>query len=371
MKKIILIVIGMMMLNAADCYSKTFAFLFADDQVIKLDTETDTIANTTRSAEGIRGSKDLRGASCAVDVVNNYWITSSLSSGQAGFYVYELSTLKKVKFVLLPPDVKKPVDMKIIYPQQTSRFYVAVEDESLNNDAGGTVTMAFDKKTQAYLGITNNAVTDLVDENFWMSEDQSQIYVESAEGNMRIYSSQTLSLITSIDLSSKYSSGVWGKGIQDIKNGVALLGENNKLRDSDNNISFLTYNIATSAMTPKAVTGMSYKDYLLTPDGKKVVFSEEQNTVSSSDKASIKGYTATGRLHIYDVLTGRKIGMVTLTGGFGEKILGIRPQADKLYYLNYSKDESTITLYVINLLTFKVLKEIAVPNLNFMVFFNE
>jgi hypothetical protein len=293
-------------------------------------------------------------------------------SGQAGFLVYELSTLRKIKFVSLPSVVKEPADLKIIYPQQSPAFYLAIEDAGANNGAGATKTLAFDKKTQLYTGATNTVLTDLVDENYWISEDQSKIYVESPESNLRVYSAPSLSLISSVDLSAKYKSGVWGKGIQDIKSGIVLLGENNKLQDADNNsISFLTYNIASSTTTTRVFTGMSYKDYLLTPDGKKVVFSEELGAALVHDKAPVKGYTATGRLHIYDVTTGNKAGMVALSPGFGEKILGIRPQSDKLYYLKYTTDENAITLSVVDLLTSKVLKEISVPNLNFMVFFNE
>lgn len=72
-----------------------------------------------------------------------------------------------------------------------------------------------------------------------------------------------------------------------------------------------------------------------------------------------------------NVATGKKLRLVTLPTDFGEKILGVRPQSDKLYYLKYSKDESNIRLYVVDLVGLKIIKEITVPNLFFMVFFEE
>jgi hypothetical protein len=88
-------------------------------------------------------------------------------------------------------------------------------------------------------------------------------------------------------------------------------------------------------------------------------------------KAPAKGSTVTGRIHVYAVATGKKLGLVTIPTDFGEKILGMRPQSDKLYYLKYSKNENNIRLYVVNLTTLQVIKEIAVPNLYFMVFIDE
>ena len=54
-----------------------------------------------------------------------------------------------------------------------------------------------------------------------------------------------------------------------------------------------------------------------------------------------------------------------------EKIHGIRPTGDKLYYEMYSRDSSKIKLYVVDIVNYKILKSISVPDINFMVFFEE
>jgi len=211
-----------------------------------------------------------------------------------------------------------------------------------------------------------------VDENFWFSEDQNTLYVETSEGNIRVYNISTLAQTNSIDLSNRYATNVWGKGIFDIKNGVALLEENNKLQDSGkNNMSFLTYNIATTTTSTRVVTGMDDEATLLTSDANKVVFVEAQASSYSVTKVPPKGSTATGRIHVYDVKTGSKLGMITLPTDFSGQALGIRPASDKLYYKVYSRDESKIRLAVVDLVGLKVLKEIAVPNIYFMIFFDE
>ena len=107
------------------------------------------------------------------------------------------------------------------------------------------------------------------------------------------------------------------------------------------------------------------------PSGKKLIINETKAVSSSGAKAPTKGDTVTGRIAVFDVTTGKKLGLVTLPTDSGEKILGIKPTNDKLYYLMYSRDESKIRLYVVNLVTLKIIKEISVPNLYFMVFLEE
>lgn len=352
-------------------YAKTFAYLFAKNEIIKIDTETDTITTRVQTAEGVKGFKDLKGAACAVDTVNKYWVTTSFSD-HAGINIYDLLTLKQVKFVPFPNIIKEPENLKILYPQQGAKFYLAINDMSLNDGVGGVVTLAYEKKTQNYIGTVDNLLQNLVDENNWFSEDQNTLYVETAEGNLRVYNSQTLMQTNTINLSNVYAKNMWGKGIFDIKNGIVLLEENNKLQDVDkNNISFLTYNIATSSISTRVVTGMDDETTLLTPDANKIIFIEAQSSSYVDSKVPPKGSTVTGKIHVYDTKTGNKLGLITLPADFSGQVLGIRPTSDKLYYKVYSRDESKIRLEVVDLVGMKVIKEIPVPNLYFMIFFNE
>ncbi len=281
MRTIITIVTIMMLLTLpAKGYSKTYAYLFAKDEVIKIDTETDSIITRVKSSIELQGYiGEFKEAGCVVDLANKYLITLSDTGeiGRPGFYIYDLLTLKQIKFVTFPEIIKEPTNMKIVYLQKEAKFYIEIDDMNLNNGQGGVVNLAYDKKTQNYIGTVSNVLNELR-EAFWFLEDQSKIYVESAEGNgLRIYDSQVLKLLNTVDLSNVYAKNLWGKSIDDIKNAIVLLGENNKLQKADkNNMSFLTYNIADRTTSPRVVTGMDNETTLLTPDARKVIFNETQ-----------------------------------------------------------------------------------------------
>lgn len=337
MKRIIsLISIMILLVIPVKGYSKTFAYLFTKDEIIKLDTETDSIITRTKSPTRIRGSLYLKYAGCAVDINNKYFITLSKQGGETdspGFYVYDLQTLNQVKFVAFPEIVKESILMKIIYPQIGTKFYIQID--YINNEQDGFVNLAYDKKTFNYIGSINSILNELR-EDFWFSEAQDKIYIDTVESNIRIHDSQTLSVLNTIDLSNIYAKNLWGKGIIDIKNGIVLLGENNKLQKTDkNNMSFLAYKIADSSTSPRVITGMDDKMILLTPDSNKVIFNEAKAITSSPDqKAPKKGASATGRLHIYDVKTGNKLGLIF--------VLSDCPQCLSCYFFELISKKSVI-----------------------------
>jgi len=261
--------------------------------------------------------------------------------------------------------------MKLIYPQAGTRFYIAVKDRQLNNGKGGVVHLAYDRKNYNYLGVVDNILIDL-NEKYWFSEDQNKIFVATKEQGIRVYDSQTLALLNNIDLSNLYSSNLWSKAVDDIKNGIVLLEEYTQVQSTDKYIlTFFTYSITGATTTPKVNTGMDDKETLLTPDASKLVLNEAKTSTASGLKAPKKGDNVSGQIHIYDVKTGKKLGLVTLPTDSGEKILGIKPTNDKLYYLMNSRDENKIRLFVVDLIRFRITKDIYVPNLYFMVFFDE
>jgi len=376
-KTIILIAIVIFLIFPSSSYPKTFAYLIADDEIIKLDTVTDTLVSRQKTTVGdLEGNLSLEDPGCVVDIKNKYLITlyeptRTGTEARPGFFVYDLLTLSKIKFVPYPAIIKDPAMMdKIIYPQLGSKFYIAITDSTLNNGQGGMSNLAYEKKTFNYLGTTSNVLNKYI-ERFFFSEDQTKIYVDTPESNIRIYDSQTLQLVSTVDLSNVFNKNVWGKDIEDIKNRLALLAENVKIQDYDNNnIAFLTYNIADANTTPRVISGIEIRKLLLTPDSKKIIFNETKPTIWGS-KGMTKSANATGRIYIYDVKTGNRLNLITLPTDWSEKILGIRPASDKLYYEMYSRDPSKIKLFVVDIVNYKILKTISVPDINFMVFYEE
>ena len=162
-KTIILIAIVILMIVPILSYAKPFAYLVADDEIIKLDTVTDTIVSRQKTTSNdLEGNLSLNDAGCAVDTINKYLITlykpSRLGSeDQSGFFVYNLQTLNKIKFAPFPAVIKDPAMMgRIIYPQLGPKFYIAIEDATLNNGQGGMINLVYEKKTFNYLGAASN-----------------------------------------------------------------------------------------------------------------------------------------------------------------------------------------------------------------------
>src|SRR3990172_4349138 len=375
MKKTIFLMCTAVLLSMPSLgHSKTVAYMLAEDEIIKLDAETDTVLKRIKSPSEVQGyiGESKRGG-CVVDITTKHLITLTDTGygDRPGFYVYDLSSLTELKFVAFPSTIQQATIMKLIYPQAGTRFYIAVKDRQLNNGKGGVVHLAYDRKNYNYLGVVDNILIDL-NEKYWFSEDQNKIFVATKEQGIRVYDSQTLALLNNIDLSNLYSSNLWSKAVDDIKNGIVLLEEYTQVQSTDKYIlTFFTYSITGATTTPKVNTGMDDKETLLTPDASKLVLNEAKTSTASGLKAPKKGDNVSGQIHIYDVKTGKKLGLVTLPTDSGEKILGIKPTNDKLYYLMNSRDENKIRLFVVDLIRFRITKDIYVPNLYFMVSFDE
>ncbi len=367
--------IGLLMLIAilifpVKSYAKTFAYIFVDDMVIKLDTETDAEVSRITSASGIEGSLDFKENGCAVDIENRYLITLNDSS-PFGFFVYDLQNMNQIKNVQFPEMISDPYDQKIVYPQKGTKFYIEIYDKSINNGQGGLVNLAYDKKTHNYLGAVDN-ILNTISEKSWFSEDQLKIYVASKEKNLRVYDSQTLRLESTVDMSSVFALNLWGKAIDDIRNGLILLSENKKThREDKDSYYFLTYRLSDSYKTPRTLTDLvDISEAFLIPNSSKTVFNE---LVYETGGVRIlkKGTVISNKLQVYDFITGNKIGAISFETNYGGEVRGIRPSGDKLYYQVFSKDESKIKLAVVDLTTLKVIKELQIPKTYFMVFFEE
>ncbi len=361
---------GVLLLCSAEHgYSKTIAYLFSKEEMITMDTGTDTIMKRIKSDDGLEGFYgEFKKAGCVVDIVNG----TLMILADKGFNVYDVKTFKYIKTVPYPSIVNQPDKGKIIYPQKGTKFFIELMDDDLKKSGQrGLVNLSFDKKTYDYLGTTEN-VLSYIREKFWISEDQNTIYVDTDESNLRIYDAQEMKYLKLTDLSNIYEHPT-RRDIDDIRNGVALLTENNKLLDTDkSNYSFLTYNISDSTKTPRVrLPEIGFiNEALLISNSSKVVFNDVHyapTTLPSPPKGTISSTV----LHVYGINSGSKLGLISFDSNFRGQILGIRPQGDRLYYFMFSKDESKMRLAVVDLTAYKVIKEIPVPNLYFMVFFEE
>jgi hypothetical protein len=69
----------------------------------------------------------------------------------------------------------------------------------------------------------------------------------------------------------------------------------------------------------------------------------------------------TGRVYMYDVVTGARLGQVAVAVRGGERLVAVHPRGDKAYVAGDAARDEDMTLTVVSLTEFRVLKELIVP----------
>ena len=75
----------------------------------------------------------------------------------------------------------------------------------------------------------------------------------------------------------------------------------------------------------------------------------------------------TGRIFVYDVATGAKLGHVALSVGGGDRLAAVHPRGDKAYVTSEGPRNDQMTITVVSLTTFTVVKELFVPKGDFLL----
>jgi DNA-binding beta-propeller fold protein YncE len=69
----------------------------------------------------------------------------------------------------------------------------------------------------------------------------------------------------------------------------------------------------------------------------------------------------TGRIFVYDVATGAKLGHVAFSVGGRDRLAAVHPRGDKAYVVSEGARNDQMTITVVSLTTFTVVKELLVP----------
>jgi len=148
-----------------------------------------------------------------------------------------------------------------------------------------------------------------------------------------------------------------------------LLVENVKTRDADpNRYNLFTVNLTDQSHSPRIPTGLEGEPRL-TPLGNKIVFEETAPVFLPS--GTLLGSQSVGRLHVYDVATGTKLGQLAIPLRGAGSLTGIRPQGDKAYFLSGVAPDNDQALASVSLANFALLKEVTVPPVVFMALFED
>lgn len=104
---------------------------------------------------------------------------------------------------------------------------------------------------------------------------------------------------------------------------------------------------------------------LLTPQGDRILVLDPAPYGLSSGYLVDEG--PTGRIFVYDVATGARVGQVELFVRGEDRLAGIHPNGDKVYVASDGPRRDQMTIRVVSLTSLEVMKELFVPKGDFVV----
>jgi hypothetical protein len=355
------LLITLLVLLPKSIIAKTCAHLVGTNgKIVKMDADTDTIISTYELPETGKYIQD-GDTSVLEDNINNrlYVVAGRLG---CRVLVYDLKTLKFIKDLGIntpEPDVtmfRTPDGKKIFIVW----WNIQLEGGAWQFDIFNGQTIEKIKTLDFYF--FSKEVT--------FSKDSKILYaIESgSEAKITVIEMQNYKILSTIDLNTIWRMDVFGKDVDDYRNGKMLIVENEKTHEDDPSKYLLSaYDIATKTLSPRVSTGQSGKGRL-SSDATKVIFNEEQYIMGTSGH-HIEYSKSTGRLHVYEVATGRELGVVNYNVERESQIVGIHPNGKKVYLIGVI--DGDLSLLVMDIANFKVAKVLKIPNVPFMVFYNE
>lgn len=339
-------VLLIVLIGLSPAHAKFLAYVIdTDGNVLTLDTDTDTIISR-RTVPQLASPED-QGIAIYESARDNLLLVSRGRERSQNFRVaaYDLTSLafkKDLGIVSTDPPL-------VLLPPKGPHFFVGWLDSQANQGQGGPRLTRFDKATLTRMGDLPYPNTGNLS---FFSPDGTRLYAVFQEPTQRVVvlDTQTFQPQASFELSSYLAPNRWGGDVNDIQADRMVLVENIKARAADpNRYTLFTVRLTDGAQSPRIVTGLQGVARL-TPQGEKILFFE-----------TTRNYISVGRLHVYDVATGAKLGQVTFPAHRYATFRATRPQGDKIYLDGDAARKQEMTLMSLSLVTFTFLRETAVP----------
>ncbi len=339
-------------------FAKTYAYFIGQaGKIARLDTDTNAVTQLTLKTPSNVDLDKVLGA----DTVNKlFYITHCVRLGPCRIGVYGLNTLNFIKE--LPIIADEPDVQMVIYPDG-SKFLVQYLFADGASGGKGYTTDLYDAKT---LSMIKNLQTFFAMEDVMFSSDKKKIYsvVGGDDAKVNVIDSSTFQVLASRDLTQIWRQDVFAADVESFDNGKILISEDlKKEKNLPDKLDFYIYDIESGGLSPKISTGLQ-GNLTLTSGGTKIILDENQDireVLPRGSKAHLMGFKSLGRIHIYDVATGKELRMIFFKVQGEGKIRGIRPAGDRLYYESEgsTKDSSNIT--IIDIKNYQVLTTISLP----------
>ena len=348
-------------------FANTYAyFIGPEGKIAKLNTDTNAVTQLNlKTSAGVALDKILDADTANFNLYINHCVR--LSSCKLG--VYGLKTLSFIKE--LPLESLDPNVQMIIYPDG-SKFLIQYFIPGEEGEEGGYTTDLYNGKTLTKI---QNLRTIFGMEEVMFSLNGKKIYsvIGGDEARIDTIDSTTFKVLASKDLTQLWRKDVFRARVENFEKGKLLISENLKTEiNLPDKLDFYVYDIETGGTSPKISTGLQ-GNLVLTPDGTKIIFDENQDIRETiAGESRFIGFKSLGRLHIYDVATGNKIKTISFNAKETGKVIGIRPAGDRLYYQSKGLTEDTYNITVINIKNYYVMTTSSLPfKVLFVVFFEE
>jgi len=361
-------------------YSKTYAWLTDGmNTAYKLDVDSSKIVQTVVVNQGISTSSVVQDNKSTIveDRSSNLLMLiydyPSRFAGQ-GVKVFNLKGFgfkKDLGVTSQDPNSELP---RVLVPPVGAKFYVIWWNTSKAvNGEGGETYSVYDKATLNKIADLSSFPIDL-GQPIMFSSDGTKLYgINTDKNEIKVYESSTLSLLSTISIANVWGTPLYMKSVVPdtsmlVRGDKLFFEENIKNTKSDpNNVKYFVYDITTKAISRKFSIQEVSNEYL-TPDGSKIVTSEISYTYRGT---SVAGINHLNKIHIYEVVTGRKLKDLDLNSRYkGVIFSGISPDSQKLYLAARNVLTSASTIIVIELKTYNIIAEIPVQG-SLAVFFEE
>ena len=335
-------------------FAKTYAyFMGPEGKIAKIDADTNAFIHAALKIPDNVADLD---AILRFDTINkNLFIAHCVRLGSCKVGVYDLRTLSFIKE--LPIESLKS-DMQMVFYPDGSKFLINYLLPGSGGKEGGYTIDLYDAKT---LSEMKNVQTFFGMNKVAFSKDAKKIYSVDRENNLITIDSSTFNELTRIDLNQiwRKKPEVFSSGIEYFDSGKILIFENlQAAKKLPRKLELYVYDMEGQIVSPKISTGLQ-GDAVLTPDGVKVIFDENQD-VRNKD-GWLMGSKSLGRMHIYAVATGKELKIISFKVQGEGKIRGIRPAGDRLYYESEGSTKDSANITVIDIKNYQVLTTISLP----------
>lgn len=365
MKTMIMWVIASVMIlcipRRANC--ATYAYLFTYDKVYKIDVAASKVAASQELPYDI--PIGILKKTVFHDKRNNALIIVQGKKGTK-ISVIDLKTFQ----LKMDLDVRSPIQdddlPTIIMPPTGTAFFVKYLDQNSQEITSKFSDIDFNK-------IEDVPIYPSSSELLGYSSDGTLFYSFkiSTPRELKIYNSVTLALSETRNLDNIFVNKNNPWDIKGYVTNAILLSENSTLTPSDpqNTDIFYSYKIDAKTTSPRINTNTKGDNVMMTPDKKMILVSEATlNFMTPNSYEAIN----TGKITMFNIENGNRIGTVSITADKFCKINGISPDSTKAYIISKVPVIGGYKLSIIDLNKLTIISEI--PNISFgreMIFFDE